>query len=216
MATREDEETPKKSPLKFSIVLGTIALALFTFSQTDLPIYFWRITNSMIGNEELLYKTTGTPQTTSSGNNVSKILLSEIFTGDDSFEPFIELYNPANVPANLTGFSIKKLTTSGEEITFLSPKRLGGLAINPHGYFLITRASSTMIADAYWPKSYNLTKQNSGLSLYNSFGEQADNVSWKTIPTGASLARIAWNNNEFSFTNFPTPQATAQSVPNNN
>ena len=216
MATREGEETSKKPSLKSSIILVVIALAFFILPQTNLPAYFWRVTRSMIDNEELLYEATNVPQTTPSGGDIPKILLSEIFPGDNSLDPFIELYNPADTPANLTGFSIKRLSTSGGEITFLSSRRLEGLVINPHGYFLITKASSTTIADAYWPRPYNLIRQNSGLSLYSPLGEQVDEVSWKIIPAGVSLTRISWNNNDFSFTDFPTPQMTVQPPPNNN
>ncbi len=216
MATREDKKTPKRSPLKSSIVLGMVALVFFIFSQTNLPAYFLGVTSSMMSNEELLYEASSVPQTASAGGEVPKILLSEIFPGNDLCEPFIELYNPTDIPANLTGFLIKRLLISGEETTFLSPKRLEGLIINPHGYFLIAKASSTTIADAYWPKSYNLIRQNSGFSLYSPLGEQVDEVSWKIIPAGVSLTRISWSNNDFSFTNSPTPQMTVQSTLSNN
>lgn len=200
MATGKDEKVHKEPPLKSFLVFGVVALALFIISQTHLPRYMEDVTKSMLSGEKLLYEVkSNLPRATNV--DATRILFGEISMGNDPLESFVKLYNPGNTTIDLTGFSIKKLSTDGKETTFLSAKKFENISVNPHEYLLLAKASSTMSADVYWPKSYNFARSNSSLFLYNPSGERVDEVSWKSIPQNMSLVRIAWDNNEFTLLN---------------
>ncbi len=139
----------------------------------------------------------------------TSVLFSEIFSGTNSFPPFIEIYNNSNSVVDLTNFSIRKRVTSGDETTFVAKQRFNNVSISPHRYLLIAKASSTLPADIYWPKSYNIPKSNGILTLYNAEGEKTDEVSWTSTESGASLVRITWDEKNFALISIPTPQGSA-------
>lgn len=210
MAALPDEKVPQG--LKRNLILalsGGAILAVIVFA-TDFPSYFLKVTKSMIGGEEILYvEPEGKPAITPVPAGEPNILISEIFLGNDAMPPFVELYHDGNTPADMTGFSIKKESASGNETTFVTAQRLDGVSVSPYGHLLIARASSTLAADVYWPKSYTLPKTNSSLVLYDSSGQKIDEASWSSIPAGSSLARIAWSGNDFAFIDEPSPQGKA-------
>ena len=165
---------------------------------------FWF--GNVFNKEDLIYESAGPGETKTEENDDSNILISEVFFGDKFIPPFVELYNTGYDVKDLSGFSIKKSSVGGNESTFVSSKRFNNILINPRGYLLMSGASSAIKADIYWPKSYSLPKNNSVLSLYDSYGEKIDEVSWSSPPQKSSLVRISWKENYFSPTGDPTPQ----------
>lgn len=178
-------------------------LTIFLFLAALMAI-FWFGNN--LNKEELIYESDSPEKTATEEKDDSKILISEIFLGNKSDPPFIELYNTGNKDKNLSGYSIGKSPIGGNESILVSSKRFNNTSIGPRGYFLISAASSTIKADAYWPKSYSLPKANAVIYLYNPSGEKIDETSWNSMPQNASLTRISWEENDFYPINAQTPQ----------
>ncbi|MCL5733568.1 MAG: lamin tail domain-containing protein [Patescibacteria group bacterium] len=140
----------------------------------------------------------------------AKVLISEIMAGaegNSSYE-FIELYNAGSQAADLTGWAIKKKSSSGKESTLVVSSRFEGAVVPAGGYLLLANGSGytgAVSADLLWPSSYTLAYTNNGLTLYNQNGEAADAISWSNIPAGKSFSRVSWNGSNFIVTD-PTPQ----------
>ncbi|MEI7764999.1 MAG: lamin tail domain-containing protein [bacterium] len=84
-------------------------------------------------------------------------------------ESFIELYNSGDASVDLTGWSIKRKTTSGTEYSLVSQSRLLGKIISASSYFLLVNEGSytgSTISDATWATSYSLANDNA-ITLYN-------------------------------------------------
>jgi hypothetical protein len=113
-----------------------------------------------------------------------KILFSEILIeGENSYDEFIEIYNPNNFEIDLSGWKIVKKTKSGRETTILSnrtePKLEG--KIKPYGYFLISNSSSSFKDAADLVYNYNNSKalsENNTLVLINPEGKEVDKIGW--------------------------------------
>ena len=124
------------------------------------------------------------------------ILVSEIMVGIDgnaNYE-FIEIFNPTANPIDLTGWSIKKKSSTNSESTFVSSSRLEGKIISPNKYFLLVNeggygSTSSPQADIFWPKSYTLAYSNNAIIIYNANSELIEEVSWTEIPKGQSIER---------------------------
>ncbi len=211
MATGKDEKVHKKSALKALLIFSILTLALFASLKAHLPSYFWNVTTSIIGTEKLLYEIKDNGVHVGAGltseAKTAEILLSEVFLGSNALPPFIELYNAGDTSIDLTGFSLKRLSASGTETTFITSKRFENMLVNQHEYVLIAKSSSTLSADIYWPASYAMAKTNSSLRLYNPSNKMIDEVSWNSIPENSSLTRIAWDKNDFTLIDPPTPQS---------
>lgn len=137
------------------------------------------------------------------------ILINEIMTGTDTNpgHEFIELYNPTSAAVDLTGWFIRKKSSSGNESALLSASRLNKKSIAPGKYFLITNAAYTeLIADATWAASYSLAQSNNSIILYDKNGIIIDNVSWKEIPKNESYKRSSWDSSVFMVDSNPIPQ----------
>lgn len=84
-------------------------------------------------------------------------------------ERFIELYNDSNSSKDLTGWSIKRKSSSGLEYSLVSSSRLKDKVITANGYFLLTNEGTytgPLLPDATWAKSYTFAENNT-IVLYN-------------------------------------------------
>ncbi len=144
-------------------------------------------------------------------NNSTVPLISEIMVGVDgnsSYE-FIELYNPGTETLVLTGWSMKKKSSTGTESSLVAASRLEGKAIPAGKYFLLAHDGGYdggMGADVLWPASYSLAYTNNSVVLIKPDGTRVEEVTWTEIPAGKSFARVSWDSNQFTVADIPTPQ----------
>lgn len=105
---------------------------------------------------------------------------------------YVELYNAGIGEADLGGWSVKKVSSTGKVSTLVSAARLQGKVIPPGKYLLLARDghTSTALPDALWPSSYTLAAKNNGLQLYHE-KELVDAVAWTEIPEGKSYIRTS-------------------------
>lgn len=138
------------------------------------------------------------------------VLISEVMAGAEGnakYE-FIEIYNPSSEAVDLTGWTIKKKSSTGKESTLVSSSHFDGKNIRAGGYFLLaneTGYNGNAPADLLWPSSYTLAYTNNGITLLNQKGEAADAVNWSEIPAGKSFSRASWTGGDFIISD-PTPQ----------
>ncbi len=147
---------------------------------------------------------------TSSLANIGAVLISEVMTGrkDDADYDFIELYNTGDAPIVLTGWTIKKRTSSGAESGLVAAARLKDKSIPAHGYLLLaneTGYTGTPPADVVWPDSYSLAAANNSIALYKNGGAVADEAKWQEIPDGGAIVRDSWSVSSFHAVATPTP-----------
>ncbi|MBU6142254.1 lamin tail domain-containing protein [Patescibacteria group bacterium] len=141
----------------------------------------------------------------------SLVMITEVMAGmaqNKSYQ-FIELYNPAATAADLTGWSIKKKSATGNESPLVAPSRLKGMNIPAGGYFLIAKDggyTGTPSPAAVWPASYSLAYANNAVVLYDPNGRAIDAVSWDAISPDRSFARAALEGDPFRIVD-PTPGA---------
>lgn len=150
-------------------------------------------------------------------SNIINIGISEILVGIDgnaNYE-FIELYNPNDIAVDLTGYSIKKRSsTIGSDLTtIVSNKTKYGdfkdKKIAPKSYLLLAQEdgySGSVQPDILY--STTLAYKNNAIILYNANGEAIEDIGWDEIVKGQSLERvfIPWNSGEFKIQNNPNPQ----------
>ncbi|MEK9194584.1 MAG: lamin tail domain-containing protein [Patescibacteria group bacterium] len=140
---------------------------------------------------------------------VSEIMVG--IEGNSNYE-FIELYNSNNESIDLTGWTIKKKSSTGSESTVVSLSRLEGKHIQPKKYFLLANEggyNGGIVPDIWWPKSYTFAYTNNALVLYNPSGDKAAEISWVEIPKDQSWERISWESNQFRVQSIPSPQNSA-------
>lgn len=141
------------------------------------------------------------------------LLVNEVMAGmegNGDYE-FVELYNPGGAPVDLTGWTVKKRTSTGSESTLVTASRLEGKRVPAGGYFLLASEvgyTGAVAADVRWPKSYTLAYTNNAVILYNAAGEKVDEVAWTEIPKGSSYTRAPLNGGVFAVRATPTPQNT--------
>ncbi|MDO8557486.1 MAG: lamin tail domain-containing protein [Candidatus Jorgensenbacteria bacterium] len=141
----------------------------------------------------------------------ARVLISEVMAGMEGNADFdfIELYNAGDTQADLTGWTIKKKSSSGSESSFVAISRLEGKSIQPKKFFLLgneTGYTGEPILDVVWPHSYSLAYTNNAVVIYNASGEKTDEASWTEILKGQSYERAAWTSNEFTIRPSPSPQ----------
>ena len=127
---------------------------------------------------------------------------------NSSLDEFLELYNPTSCVITLSGWTIKKRTSTGNESTLVAMSRLEGKSIPAESYFLLANEGGyvgTVQPDVWWPKSYTLAYANNAIVIYNADGAKIDEAIWTEIPKGQSWARTSWSSNQFSIQN-PNPQ----------
>lgn len=127
--------------------------------------------------------------------------------GNANYE-FIELYNPTQSPIELTGWSIRKRASTGNESSLLVASRLEGKTIGPGKYFLAANEegyTGTVVPDVRWAKSNTLAYTQNAILLYDASGTKIEEVSWTEIQKGQSRSRTSWTTSDFAET-APTPQ----------
>jgi len=140
-----------------------------------------------------------------------KVLISEVMVGveGNSGYEFIELYNPTANTIDLTGWTIKKRSSTGSESSLLVTSRLQGKSMASHGYFLAVNEggySGVVQPDASWAKSNTLAYSDNSIVVYNDAGEKIDEIVWTSIPKGESFERASWEGNQFNIQPVPNPQ----------
>ncbi len=142
------------------------------------------------------------------------VVISEIQAGteENPNDEFVELYNPASKPVDLTGWELRKITSTGTETNLLDDGKFIG-TIPARGFFLIGSKdySGEKQPDInYSVSSGLLAYSNNSIVLYNGDYQTADvvdKVSYSNIPKGKSLERkailndtcyVAQNEYEFS------------------
>ena len=143
-----------------------------------------------------------------------RVLIGEVQVGTDisSNDEFIELYNAGSAPVDLSGWSIKKKTSTGSEGSLLSagwPTGFQGKSIQPGKYFLLVNQggyAGSVGKDGDWATSNNLAYTSNSIAIYDASGTMVDGVSWSEIPKNKSYARISWSGSDFSVLDTPTPK----------
>ncbi|MDE2001851.1 MAG: lamin tail domain-containing protein [Patescibacteria group bacterium] len=143
-------------------------------------------------------------------SGTSRILISEVMAGMSTNKgyQFVELYNPGTAAVDLTGWSMKKKSSTGTESSLVSATRLQDKKIPPGGYFLIAKDggyTSAVAPDVVWPASYSLAYTNNAVTIYDPNGTAIDAVSWTEIPADQSYSRVSWSGSAFTLS-APTPQ----------
>ncbi len=201
---------PGGTPKAENTMAFEISGSVTSMPQSEIPA-------STIDNNTASTTATGTQNSSavSSGSQIlaSRILISEIMAGSNvsSYDEFVELYNAGSQAIDLTGWSIKKRSSTGSESILVAASRLEGLKILPNHYFLAANASATLplTPDVLWPKSYTLAYTQNAVILYDSGGVKTDEVSWNEIPKDESYVRDSWSSNSFHISAAPTPQNSA-------
>ncbi|MFH1161960.1 MAG: lamin tail domain-containing protein [Candidatus Jorgensenbacteria bacterium] len=157
------------------------------------------------------------PPAPTSPSGTGRIIISEVMAGMDGaidYE-FVELYNADDHAVDLTGWTVKKRTSTGSESTLVAASRLEGKTIPLGGYLLLAREggyAGTVRADVLWPKSssYALAYTKNAVMFYDAGGAKVDEAAWSEIPEGSSYARVPVSASLFSIQAVPTPQNAVQ------
>lgn len=142
----------------------------------------------------------------------AKVLISELMAGSSgsSDYEFIEIYNSGSAAIDLTGWTMKKKTSSGSESTLVVASRLEGKSILPGKYLLLAHEegyTGSVSPDIWWPKSYTLAYTNNSVLTYNASGSLVNQISWADIPKDKSYERNSLTENSgFSVQATPNPQ----------
>lgn len=145
-----------------------------------------------------------------SSNTADHALINEIMVGSDSNSgyAFLELYNPTQNPVDLTGWTIKKKTSSGTQSSFVVSDRLKNKIILPGKYLLLAREGygGSVAPDVTWPSSYSLARTNNSIIIYDKSGQKVEEISWVLILSNQSYQRDSWSGIAFHAQANPSPQ----------
>ncbi|MDO8584638.1 MAG: lamin tail domain-containing protein, partial [bacterium] len=129
-------------------------------------------------------------------SGATHVVISEIHAGTDggSDNEFIELYNPTDTEVDLTGWSLKKKSSTGNESALVAASRLSGKRIGAKSFFLLGNDggyTGSVAVDASWARSNTIAYENNSVVLYNVSDENVDEVHWAEIVKGQSVERKA-------------------------
>lgn len=128
---------------------------------------------------------------------VNHVLISEIQAGTEANgteDEFVELYNPTDSKIDLTGWSLKKKTSSGNASNLVSSSAFVG-KIAPKSFFLIAHQNykGNVAADLiYSANSQNLAYTSNSVVLYDGGGAIVDEVNYIEIHKSESIERKAY------------------------
>ncbi len=130
----------------------------------------------------------------------SPVAINEVFVGEEgaSDNEYIEIWNPSDAPASLTGWSLKKRSGTGAVSSLVSASRLEGKTVPAKGFLLLANEGGYRggpAPDAAWAKSNTLAYSNNAVLFVNPKGEVIQEVSWTEIQKGKSFSR----NNDGNF-----------------
>ena len=160
---------------------------------------------------------TSTPSSTDEGvvdppSSPPSIFVTEIMAGSSvsNGDEFIEIYNYGNEPVDLTGWTIKKKSSGGNESSLVVASRLSGKVVQPGKYLLLAHEggyTGVVSPDVLWPGSYSLAYTNNSITIYNASGGVADQVAWTEIPKDKSYMRQSMDISAgFAVSDTPSPQ----------
>lgn len=133
----------------------------------------------------------------SSSINEKLVYVTEIMAGKGGYGTyeFIELFNNSEETLDLSGWSLKKESSTGKETTLVSGSRFEGKKILPRAFLLLANEGGyhdSVSADIMWPKSYTLAYAKNGVVLYDKEGNKVDRAYWETIPKDKSISRVLY------------------------
>ncbi len=110
-------------------------------------------------------------------------LISEVMAGSDAGagDEFIELWNPGETDIDLTGWYIKKRSSSGAESGLVTAARLTDARIPAGKRFLLANEGGyqgSVAPDAKWATSNTLAYTNNAIVLYAPDGTKKEEVAW--------------------------------------
>lgn len=148
--------------------------------------------------------------------SVGTIIITEVMAGSEASAgyEFVEIYNTGSGSVDLTGWSVKKQSSTGSQSALVSATRLEGKTINSGKHLLFAHEidyTGSVSGDILWPKSYSLAYTNNGVLLYDSLGQVADQVNWTEIPKDQSYERVTLTKETaFTLQASPNPSNSAQ------
>ncbi len=129
------------------------------------------------------------------------VIIAAVMTGikGNANDDYVELYNASDFAADLSGWSIKKKSSSGAMTTLVASSHFSGKTIPTDKHFLIASDgyAGPVTPDLSWPSSYSLASTNNGIMLYEKDSSLADSVSWTEIPDGKSYMRSSSDSSTF-------------------
>ncbi|MEK7110866.1 MAG: lamin tail domain-containing protein, partial [Patescibacteria group bacterium] len=110
------------------------------------------------------------PTPTSTPPLPGQIVITEVMVGKDgaSTDEFVELYNVGGTALDLTGWIIKKRSSTGNESALVVTSRLTGKSIPPGKHFLLGNEggyAGAVPPDAFWAPSNVLAHTNNAVIL---------------------------------------------------
>jgi hypothetical protein len=122
------------------------------------------------------------------------VVITEIMAGREGSADyeFVELYNAGDAAVDLTGWSVKKKSSTGSESSLVVASRLEGKTILPRRHFLLVNDGGydgAVPADVRWATSNTLAYTNNAVALYDGDGAKVEEIAWAEIPKGSSYER---------------------------
>ncbi|KKU14741.1 MAG: Phospholipase D/competence protein ComEA helix-hairpin-helix domain protein [Candidatus Jorgensenbacteria bacterium GW2011_GWA2_45_9] len=108
-------------------------------------------------------------------------------TADNASFEFIRMYNPSDKQISLSGWFMKKVSSTGNESTLVSSARFESKILPAGGILLLAHEggySGTATPDILWPKSYSLAGKKNGVILYDGAKNKVGEVWWEEKPAG--------------------------------
>lgn len=153
----------------------------------------FKIQNAKVKIEDQNSESLGIQRSQPASTIYSPVLINEIFVGDDvsSSNEYIELLNPSAQAIDISGWAIKRRSSTGALNSLVSSSRLEGKLISANSFILIANEGGDFVtvADTTWAKSNTLAYENNSVVLINPNGQVVEEVGWAEIPKGESYAR---------------------------